>query len=118
MAVAATVDKNHDLGDLVMARGTLALSGSYVGGGEDMSSAWTGLIPGSTKKPVDMTVHGEAGYVYEYDFANDKLLVREQTDPADTGGANIPLVELAAAAYPAGVSGDTIRFVAYFEKFA
>lgn len=118
MAVVATVDKNHDLGDLVMVRGTIALSGNYVSGGEDMSSAWTGLIPGSTKKPVDLLVNGIAGYDYKFDFANDTLLVREQTDPAAGGGANIPLVELAAAAYPAGVSGDTIRFVAYFEKFA
>ena len=57
-----------------------------------------------------------SGYVYQFcpgtTQANGNLCIF-QTGSATTG---VPLGELAAAAIPAGVSGDAISFVAYFKK--
>jgi hypothetical protein len=88
--------------------GKLTPSGNYALGGEVVP--FRGKMP-TTKQPVFVDVRGKAGYVYEYDYANDKLLVRQE------GAAAAPAVELAAAAYPAGVTGDDIRFTATYPKF-
>jgi hypothetical protein len=65
-----------------------------------------------TKQPSYVGLGGVTGYLYEYYRANNKLLIRQQTDPAAGGGANVPLVELGATATPAGVVADKIQFFA------
>ena len=83
-------------------------SGNYVAGGEVLGLH--GKMP-TTKRPVAVNIRGRAGYVYEYDYDTDKMLVRQE------GAAGAPAVEIAAAAYPAGVTGDHIRVEAKFNKF-
>ena len=112
--ITATVDKQHDTGDLLLVRGTLAFTDNYVSGGDSLAAVFTGKV-NSTLKAFQLFVTGTGGYMYEYDEPNNKLLVREQTDPADGGGANIPLVEIPVAAYPA--ASTPARFVGYFRKF-
>lgn len=64
--------------------------------------------------PRYLFAKGRAGYMYEYNVATGKLLVRAQTNAA---AEDAPLGELAAAAIPAALSGDVISFVALFDKF-
>ena len=116
MANTWTFASKQDTGQGFVFVGSLALTGNYATGGIDISDFITSLPV--TEAPFHMVFTGKAGYQYEYDVAAKKLLIRQQTDPAAAGGANIPLVELAAAALPAGVTGDTIQFVAWTKKFS
>lgn len=117
MAAAFTPVGDHAkdkiaVGDRYVLIGTIALSGNYAVGGDALSFvarfAQTGL------GEVDFVeVHPIAGYLFEYDYDDAKLQVFQQTDPAAAGGANIPLVELAAAAYPAALTGATPRVLVW-----
>lgn len=105
-AVAATVfDQWNDMGR-VTTLATLVFSGNYAAGGDliDFANIQEGVV-----QPIWVDIRGKAGYSYEYDFAAKKVIVRQQKDPAAAGGADIPLPELAAAAYPAGVTGDVVK---------
>lgn len=85
------------LGNLWVAHATLALSGSYATGGDafDASSVFSGPANVTTILMVD--VSGGAGYTFEYDKTNKKLKVFSAAG-----------TELAAGAYPAALTGDTL----------
>jgi len=123
MAVAditVTVTEEMPLpGNGVIVYGTLAIDAAadtYAAGGLVLTGAnfraKTVLSPEAL--PQVLHARGIAGYYYEYNRATGKLLVRAQTNAA---AEDAPLGELAAAAIPAGVSGDTISFIAIFDKF-
>jgi hypothetical protein len=79
--------------------GTLTASGSYATGGDALALP---QIPGyDATKIIDIFIHGIAGYKYEFDIATSKVLVF-------TAGET----ELTAGAYPSGITGDTITFLA------
>ena len=108
MAVAATIISQNAQGTSVEVTGTLAFSGNYVTDGE------VPTFPGlRSSKAIadDIRIEGIAGYKYEYNYANGKVLVRQ------SAAASNPMSQLSAAAYPAGVTGDTVRFRASFKKF-
>lgn len=115
MAIAVTVSDKWDDGKRLHAVGTLAFSGSYATGGDTLSFA--GLVPAS-RAPVLVQVEGMAGFHYEVNLGsainNSKVLVRGQ-EPTNATAGVIALTQLAAAAYPAGVTGDTVRFYAIFK---
>jgi hypothetical protein len=104
-------------GFLVM--GTLAVdaaSDTYATGGLALGVAeFAGKVPvASGQAPKHLIATGIAGYVYEFKKATNRLQIRAQTNAA---AEDAPLGELAASAIPAGVSGDTITFIALFDKF-
>lgn len=70
--------------------GLFNFDSSYPTGGESLTAASIGL------GVLDFISfdQGQGGYVFDYDYANSKILVYQQTDPAAVGGANIPLVEV------------------------
>ncbi len=112
MAVAiATTFKPviQKLGTLTLVLFQVTPSGSYATGGDTLD-----LKPlyryGGSNKLLFATFFSKAGYVYQYDVANTKLMTRIAT----TTGANIGLAEHSAAAYAAGVTGDTIYGMALF----
>lgn len=115
MATALTITRKEASGRSIRVYGTIALTGNYAANGDPLALAL--FQAPTTKTPLVVDVKGVSGYSYEYDKANAKLKVRQQTDPANAGGANVPFVELAAAAYPAGVLADVIQFEAVFPKF-
>lgn len=49
---------------------------------------------------------GKGGFVFDYDFDNDKIIAYNQTDPAAAGGDNIALVEVDNGQ---DMSGVTVR---------
>lgn len=90
---------------LVIETGTIVFAGNYVAGGEVLS------LPkpaGVQRPPTFVLIQGIAGFKYEYNPANAKVLVRQ------SAGAAAAMAEIAVAAYPAGVTGDTVTYMAFF----
>ena len=107
--ITATVDKQHDTGDLLLVRGTLAFTGSYATGGDSLATVFAGKV-NSTLKALQLFIMGTGGFLYEYDETNNKVLVRR-----GAAAINLPLAEIPVAAYPA--ASTPARFVGYFRKF-
>ena len=112
MAVVIAVTKEESLSSTILLVGTLTFSGSYASPGEGLD--FSGLTK-ATKAPFFIWVKGQAGYFYEgiegATIANGSVAVRE------SAAATNPLAEIPDAAYPAGVIGDTVGFIALFPKF-
>jgi hypothetical protein len=103
MPLAVVVSSKFGSGRIVRVLGTLTPSGSYATNGDALPGSAFGA--GTTKKPHSIDVNGKGLYTYNYDVEAGKLKVY-------TAGA-----EIAAGAYPAGVTSDVIRFDATFPKF-
>jgi hypothetical protein len=112
MAVTAGSTQIVDLAPFYLVSFQLTASGNYTTGGDSLATAFTGMAFKSSVKPVMIVAQGIAGYKYEYDYTNDKMLTRE------CAAAGNPLAEIPGAptAYPAGVTGDTISCVGIFLK--
>lgn len=112
MANTLTVVSQHRVGKRLMVTGSIAFSGNYATGGDAVDFLAAG-VRSIDSKPEFMTIAGKAGFYYEYDKANNKVIVRGQ-EPTSGTGSVIALSQLPAAAFPAGVTGDTITFFALF----
>lgn len=110
LAISSVIDKYFDgkRGHVIVG---ITASGNYTTGGDTLSLA--GLIPGSATIPTWGEITSVAGYVYSYVNGTTQANGKMKVFVATTTGANIPLAEHTAAAYAAGVTGDTI--VGYFE---
>ena len=119
-SIVVTVQKIFILpGEGQIVSGSLAVDASadtYADGGLALGATeFANKVPlAQGVKPLALFATGIAGFVYEYDQANGRLFIRAQTNAASE---DAPLGELTVAAIPAAVSGDTITFVAFFEKF-
>lgn len=111
MAQAFTKTAEWDDGQRLHVIGTIAASSSYATGGEAPSSF---VCKGTTKSPIHVEIHGKAGYIYVYNRATGKVMVFYGDY---SNGSDGPLVELPAASYPAGITGDVIDVHAIFPKF-
>ncbi len=86
-------------------QGTVAFTTNYASGGEtlDLSDS---LLP-VQGIPLFVWLKGEAGFVYEYtkgtNMSDGKAPVRQEAAAVN------PAAELPVAAYPAGVTGDTVE---------
>jgi hypothetical protein len=115
MALTFTLVDTWDDGQRIHMAGTVTASGNYSTGGDtlDLSKAPT---LASTQAPIQGTgwMDGLAGY--DYVFApgaalnSGKVKIFQQ---AATAGA---FPELAAGAYPAAITSDTITFYGIFKK--
>jgi hypothetical protein len=94
--------------------GTIVASSTYATPGDALDFAALAGTGGfrtlGGDQPVFVSIEGIAGFKYEYDVAAKKVKVRQS---AAAGNA---FTEIADGAYPAGVTGDTIRFRALFSK--
>ena len=111
--VVTVTDQVPLAGRGVLVHGTLAIDASsdeYATGGLDLGVTEFGAKVLSHLKPLFLFAFGIAGYKYEWDRANSLLLVKECAAAAN------PLAEIPTAATPSGVSGDTIQFIALFNK--
>lgn len=100
MAVAVSVQKRVKPGATLVALCQLTLSGDYPTGGDTVDFK---TPVGFTNRNPDMAIiQGIAGFIYEWDKANSKLLVR--------GGAaaSNALTQFTSGAYSAALTGDTI----------
>jgi hypothetical protein len=88
--------------------GVIVASGSYSTGGDTAVFAAGELAKiKSSLPPVVFMLQGITKYLYRVIPATGKILVFIP----DTG------LELAAGAYPAGITGDSISFYAIFHKY-
>lgn len=82
----------------------LDFTGSYAAGGEvvtapkDLKTIFKRLGAGTL---IFVTIPSRLGYTFDYDYVLDKIIVRQDA------GAGAPSAELAAAAYPAGITALT-----------
>lgn len=102
MAVALSLLKRTKAGPMLDAQVQLTFSGTYPTGGEAVDFA--SVVGFTNRPPSAVNVTGKAGFVYQYDRANKKVLVLVNT----AGGVNLRLDEHTAVAYVAGVTGDTV----------
>jgi hypothetical protein len=109
MALTFTLVDSWSDGKRIHVTGTVAASGSYVTGGDTLNLSLFPVI-GATLPPLQGTawMDGLAGYDYVFTpgaaLSNGKVKIFQQ---GTTAGA---FPELAAGAYPAAVTGDTITF--------
>lgn len=118
--LAAVSGDKPPVGTLGLYCGTITIAaGNYATGGLALKAALETVLaaiaagnPGYVDRGVTiefLLVVGIAGYTYEYSKASGKLLIRYNDNDA---GADGPAIELPAAATPAGVTGDTVKFLA------
>lgn len=128
MALAVTIVKIDSDTNSTYVLGTIAASGNYAAGGDTLSFANPTNPKGGTLNvqsiPRQVWIQSQAsgggsGWIYSFrpgtTIANAKMQVFGQQPTSATAGV-IPLSELAAAAYPASITGDTIVFEAIFDK--
>lgn len=108
---AITVVDSWDDGKRIHAFGSLDFdTGDYVTGGVPVS--FTNLYGGQRVETVEVvSLHGKAGYFYDWDRANKKVIIRQ------CAGAGSPASQIAQAQLPAAVSSDVIDFHAICKKF-
>jgi hypothetical protein len=117
--MAATATLTHKWSDqaTVMVIGSLALTGDYATGGIDLDfrNIVTGkpgvvALPGVSKQPWIAKVFGIAGYLYEYDLANKKLIIRQAGAVTPAGTLSKPTFTITKGAILAsselGLSAD------------
>lgn len=121
MALAVTVTYVDRSVNSLRVYGTIAATGSYTTGGDTLSFAGFDQIKSSSlPKFVSIQSQNAAGHsLWEYGYtpgttlATCKMQVLGQQPTSATTGI-IQFSELAAAAYPASITGDVIMFEAVF----
>ena len=117
MALAFTLVDSWDDGRRVHIVGTVAASGSYTTGGDtlDLSGIESLGVP-TTQPPTAGAswMDGVAGY--NYVFITGGALNSGMVKMFENAGAAGPFAELAAAAYPSAITGDTITFYGIFPR--
>lgn len=104
MAAAVTITEKVSLGGTDnLYLGTIAMDSSYPTGGEVLDATTATPLPGPTKFKF-LTVAQSGGYVAEFIPSSQKLKFYRQKNPADAGGADIPLPEVANAVDLSGLT--------------
>jgi hypothetical protein len=109
MATSVSVIEFWDDSKRIHVVGQITFSGNYATGGDSVTL--TGLYPGQRTAARIVAINNISGYTYRYDHANSRIRVYQ----APSTGSN-PLSEISAAAYPSGVTGDTVIFYAIGRK--
>lgn len=107
MALAITGIKKRQVAGMLIAAFEVTPTGNYATNGEVVAPTIESMhFQG--KAPDLVTVYGKAGFVFQYDHVNKKLLTYCNT----AGAANAALGEHTAAAYVAGITGVAHKGVA------
>lgn len=109
MAATLTLTRQNGTAREVEGYGKVVFSGNYPTGGEALNFITAGFRCTGDPILVDFG-EGKAGFKYEYDYTNKKVIVRQDA------AAGAPSAELPAAAYPAGVTGDQVSFRVFGTK--
>lgn len=80
--------------------GSIALTGNYATGGISLNFVTAALssikgqtaLPGISKQPLRAAIDGIAGYKYEYDRTNKKLIIRQSAGATPAGTINTPTI--------------------------
>jgi len=113
MALVAAVTKQYYDGKKVHVVGTITASGSYTTGGDTLNLQLLGIK--SSQVPYWFEVQGVNGFIYAFVAGTTQANGKVKAFVEATVATNTPLAEHTAAAYVAGITGDTITFYAEFE---
>lgn len=108
MSLALTVTKQWWDGKKLHVIGTVVASSTYATNGDTISFASLGIE--SSQAPLWVKFNSLNGYAYVYSPASPSTQSTGKMRVNTTSNT-----ELAAGAYPAGVTGDTIGYYAIFE---
>ncbi|HTU34270.1 MAG TPA: hypothetical protein VMF66_10750 [Candidatus Acidoferrum sp.] len=115
MALTFTLVDTWDDGKRVHASGTVSASGNYTSGGDTLDLSQFPILA-SSQTPIQGTawLDGLAGY--DYVFAPGSAQNNGKVKIFQQGSSAGAFPELAAGAYPAAITGDTITFYGIFKK--
>lgn len=115
MALTFSLVDTWDDGKRVHVTGTVAASGSYTTGGDTVDLSQFPLIA-STQAPIQGTAWMDGLAGYDYVFAPGAAMNSGKVKMFQQGASAGAFPELAAGAYPAAITGDTISFYGIFKK--
>jgi hypothetical protein len=115
MALTFTLVDTWDDGKRVHVAGTVAASGNYSTSGDTLDLS-TFPIVASTQAPVQGTAWMDGLAGYDYVFFPGTALNNGKVKIFQQGASAGAFPELAAGAYPAAITGDTITFYGIFKK--
>jgi hypothetical protein len=115
MALTFTLVDTWDDGLRIHVSGTVAASGNYTASGDTLDLSQAG-IPAVTQPPVQGTAWMDGLAGYDYVFYPGAALNAGKVKIFQQGTSAGPFPELAAGAYPAAITSDTITFYGIFKK--
>lgn len=117
MALAFTLVDSWDDGRRIHVAGTIAASGNYATGGDtlDLTPLESLGVP-TTKSPIAGTAWMDGLAGYDYVFAPGAAINSGKVKIFQQGSAAGAFAELAAGAYPAAITADTVTFYGIFPR--
>ncbi len=115
MALTFTLVDTWDDGKRIHVSGTVAASGNYSTGGDTLDLSQFPVI-GSTQAPIRGTAWMDGLAGYDYVFTPGSAMNNGLVKIFQQGTSAGAFPELAAGAYPAAITGDTITFYGIFKK--
>ena len=115
MALAFTLVDTWDDGKRIHVSGTVAASGSYTTGGDTLDLSQFPIIA-ATQAPIQGTAWMDGLAGYDYVFTPGSAMNNGKVKVFQQGSSAGAFPELAAGAYPAAVTSDTLTFYGIFAK--
>ena len=115
MALTFTLIDSWDDTKRVHVAGTINASGSYVSGGDTLDLSQFPSIA-STRAPIQGTAWMDGLAGYDYVFTPGSAMNNGKVKIFQQGASAGAFPEVAAGAYPAAITSDTITFYGIFKK--
>jgi hypothetical protein len=115
MALTFTLIDTWDDGQRIHVTGLAAASGNYSTGGDTLDLSQFPIVA-STQAPIQGTAWMDGLSGYDYVFTPGSAMNNGKVKMFQQGSSAGAFPELAAGAYPAGITGDTITFYGIFKK--
>ncbi|MGH9776072.1 MAG: hypothetical protein ACRD50_14125 [Candidatus Acidiferrales bacterium] len=115
MALTFNLVDTWDDGQRIHVAGTLAASGNYSTGGDTIDLSQFAIIA-STQPPILGTAWMDGLAGYDYVFFPGASITQNKVKIFQQGASAGAFPEIAAGAYPAAITGDTITFYGIFKK--
>jgi hypothetical protein len=115
MALTFTLVDTWDDGKRVHVTGTVAASGNYTTSGDTLDLSQFPLVA-TTQPPIQGTAWMDGLAGYDYVFYPGAAMNSNKVKIFQQGASAGAFPELAAGAYPSGITSDTITFYGIFKK--
>jgi hypothetical protein len=115
MALSFSLVDTWDDGKRIHVAGAATASGSYATGGDTLDVSQFPVVA-ATHAPVQGTAWMDGLAGYDYVFFPGSALNNGKVKIFQQGASAGAFPELAAGAYPAAITGDTITFYGIFKK--
>jgi hypothetical protein len=115
MALSFTLVDTWNDGKRIHVAGTIAASGNYAAGGDTLDLSQTPIVA-STRAPIQGTAWMDGLAGYDYVFTPGSAMNNGKVKIFANGASAGAFPELAAGAYPAAITADTITFYGIFPK--